>query len=55
MIVTHKHMARLYISEARRTKHRAWAFTLLTWAAKCRLAAMAEVRKGQLDLFGANP
>lgn len=44
-------MARIYLQEARRTKHRGWAFTLLNWAADRRRAAMAERYVGQLDLF----
>lgn len=42
------YMARVYLTEARRTPHRAWAFTLLQWAANRRLAAMQP--KGQMGL-----
>lgn len=42
-------MARIYLSEARRTIHRDWAFTLLTWAAERRLRAAQD--KGQMELF----
>lgn len=52
MTVTYNHMARVYLAQARATKHRGWAFTLLAWAAKCRKAAMNERRKGQIELFG---
>ena len=47
------HMAKVYLAEARRTKHRNWAFVLLGWAAKRRLAAFKPAEaKGQLNLFG---
>lgn len=47
------HMAKVYLAEAKRTKHRNWAFVLLGWAAKRRLAAFKPVEiKGQLNLFG---
>lgn len=42
-------MARIYLFEARRTIHRDWAFTLLTWAAERRLRAAQG--KGQMELF----
>ncbi len=31
-----RHQARVYLAQAKATKHLAWAFTLLSWAAKCR-------------------
>lgn len=34
------HQARVYLAQARATKHRGWAFTLRDWSAKCRLKAM---------------
>jgi hypothetical protein len=47
------YMAKIYLTEARRTKHRNWAFVLLGWAAKRRLAAFKPAEaKGQLKLFG---
>jgi hypothetical protein len=47
------HMAKVYLAEARRTKHRNWAFVLLGWAAKRRLAVFKPAEaKGQLNLFG---
>lgn len=42
-------MARIYLYEARRTIHRDWAFTLLTWAAERRLRAAQG--NGQKELF----
>jgi hypothetical protein len=49
-------MARIYLTEARRTKHRNWAFVLLRFAANCRLRAFIPAApakpKGQLNLFG---
>ena len=42
-------MARIYLAEARKTIHRSWAFTLLTWAAERRLRAAQG--KGQKELF----
>ena len=44
------HMARVYLTEARRTKHRNWAFTLLGWAANCRRRATVKPA-GQMDMF----
>jgi hypothetical protein len=43
--------ARMYLHEAAHTKHRSWAFTLLGFAANCRLRAMPEKAAGQLELF----
>lgn len=44
------HQARVYIQQARLTKHRNWAFVLLAWAANCRERA-TKITVGQLDLF----
>jgi len=40
-----RYMARVYLAQAKATKHRAWAFTLLSWAAKARREAAAELPK----------
>lgn len=42
----HKHMARIYLYEARRTIHRDWFFTLLQWAAERRRRAHELFRDG---------
>lgn len=42
-------MARIYLYEARRSIHRDWAFTLLTWAAERRFRAAQD--NGQKELF----
>lgn len=42
-----RHQARVYLAQAKATKHRAWAFTLLSWAAKCRRESV----KAQRGLF----
>lgn len=41
--VDDRYMARVYLAQAKATKHRSWAFTLLGWAANCRRQAMAEL------------
>ena len=41
--VDDRYMARVYLAQAKATKHRSWAFTLLRWAANCRRQAMAEL------------
>jgi len=48
------HQARVYLreSKSRRTKHRAFSFVLLGWAANCRReAAMVRNAPNQLDMF----
>lgn len=47
------HTARVYIAQARATKHRQWRFILLSWAAKRRLMALGEIRlnQSQRNLF----
>lgn len=57
----HLRMARIYLFEAHKTVHRAWAFTLLGWAAERRLKALrfywttprnqAKPARPQLELF----
>jgi len=42
--VDDRYMARVYLAQAKATKHRAWAFTLLAWAAKHRMASMKQQR-----------
>ena len=42
--VDDRYMARVYLAQAKATKHRDWAFVLLGWAAKCRLASMEKQR-----------
>lgn len=42
------HQARVYIAQARQTKHRGWAATLLKWAGARRRAAMAGPAQGSL-------
>ncbi len=42
-----KHQARVYIAQAKATKHRNFAFVLLTWAANCR----REAQVGQREMF----
>ena len=49
----HIHQARVYLAESRRTRHRAWAFTLLEWAGNRRRMALQAVSVPvQGDLFG---
>lgn len=50
----HIRMARIYLLQARETIHRAWAFTLLAWAAERRLRAAELMRQGpaQQEMFG---
>lgn len=54
------HLAKVYLQQARLTKHRNWAFVLLDWAAKRRKAAQAKeivldipefIMNRQMDLF----
>lgn len=47
----HIHQARVYLAESSRTQHRAWAFTLLSWAGERRRMAMKSVPV-QGELFG---
>lgn len=42
-----RNQARVYLAQSKATPHRAWAFRLLSWAAKCR----RESAKGQGSLF----
>lgn len=46
----HIHMARVYLHQARCTRHRAWQFTLMQWAAERRIKAAAcrEIKQGNL-------
>lgn len=45
----HRYIARVFLQQARATKHPAWAATLLGWARKRRTAGREQAR--QLDLF----
>jgi len=49
----HMRMARIYLHEARKTIHRSWAFTLLTWAAQRRIQAakLKQIGPVQKELF----
>ena len=43
--VDDRYMARIYLAQAKATKHREWSFTLLRFAANCRKRAMADTPK----------
>ena len=45
------HQARVYLGQARSTKHRQWRATLLGWAAKRREMAAQCQRMEQGDMF----
>ncbi len=45
-----RHIARVFLTQARATKHASWRATLLGWARKRRTAGRQQPR--QLDLFG---
>jgi len=50
------HQARVYLAQARATKHHTWRVKLQQWAAKCRREAFApkppgQDTAGQLNLF----
>ncbi|SDX15316.1 hypothetical protein SAMN05518669_103415 [Variovorax sp. YR634] len=47
MGVTDRHMARVYLAQARATPHAGWRATLLGWAKKRRVAG----HRGQRSLF----
>ena len=47
------HCARVYLAQARITKHRNWAFVLLGWVANCRNRARERVA-GAGKVFGHN-
>lgn len=46
----HIRMARIYLFEARKTVHRNWFFTLLTWAGERRRRAMKLRQRGPAQL-----
>ncbi|MDQ0082883.1 hypothetical protein J2W35_003242 [Variovorax boronicumulans] len=47
-MITDRHMARVYLAQARATPHAGWRATLLAWARRRRVAG----RRGQqLSLF----
>ena len=47
------HLAKVYLMQAKLTKHRNWSFVLLSWAANCRRRAMQpeRIETAQMDLF----
>jgi hypothetical protein len=45
----HTRMARIFLHEARKTVHRDWAFTLLSWAAQRRMRAQHLLRIGPVQ------
>lgn len=50
MAVTDRHMARVYLAQARATPHLGWRATLLAWAKKRRVSGRATAPR-QLSLF----
>lgn len=43
-MISHTHMARVYIAQARATPHRSWRTTLLDWAGARRRRALKEIQ-----------
>lgn len=50
MMVDNRHMARVFLAQARATPHAGWRATLLAWAKKRRVAGRAPAPR-QLSLF----
>ncbi|CAA2106123.1 hypothetical protein [Variovorax paradoxus] len=49
-MITDRHMARVFLTQARATPHAGWRATLLTWAKKRRVAGRIAAPR-QLSLF----